>query len=81
LKKGARYFFYELRERILNFFEEDMIEEEILLPYSAQSLTGELRLKMRVLKETFGEEGVSLLVRAREGDIRVMKEKIARLKN
>ena len=58
-----------LRERIIEFFEKDMIEEEILVPYNAQGIIGEMRLNMRVLKESFEEEGIRFLVRSRAIDI------------
>ena len=51
-----------LRERIIAFFEKDMIEEEILVPYNAQGIIGEVRSNMKILNEKFTEEGIRLLV-------------------
>lgn len=56
-------------ERIIHFFEKDMIEKEILVPYKAQGVIGEMRLNMKILKESFTEEGVRLLVRSRPIDL------------
>ncbi len=56
-------------ERIVHFFEKDMIEKEILVPYKAQGVISEMRLNMKILKESFAEEGVRLLVRARPIDL------------
>src|SRR5581483_8939061 len=55
-------------ERIVHFFEKDMIEKEILVPYKAQGVLSEMRLNMKILKESFTEEGVRLLVRSRPID-------------
>ena len=56
-------------ERIIHFFEKDMIEKEILVPYKAQGVIREMRLNMKILKESFAEEGVLLLVRSRPIDL------------
>lgn len=55
-----------LRETILKFFEGDMREEELFIPYTLQGAMGEVRRSMRVLNETFTENGVNLKVRACE---------------
>ena len=56
-------------ERMIHFFEKDMIEKEILVPYKAQGVIREMRLNMKILKESFTEEGVLLLVRSRPIDL------------
>jgi GTP-binding protein HflX len=56
-------------ERIIHFFEKDMIEKEILVPYKAQGAFKEMRLNMKILRESFTEEGVLLLVRSRPIDL------------
>jgi GTP-binding protein HflX len=56
---------HSVSERIIHFFEKDMIEKEILVPYKAQGAIKEMRLKMKILRESFTEEGVLLLVRSR----------------
>jgi len=52
-----------LRERILGFFERDMVEEEILVPYARQRVVGEAHAACRVLSERHEETGTRLLVR------------------
>ena len=54
-----------LRERIISFFEGDMVDEEIFVPYMVQGAIGEIRNQMRVLGETYEANGVRLQVRAR----------------
>jgi GTP-binding protein HflX len=54
-----------LRERILGFFERDMVEEEILVPYARQRVVGEAHAACRVLSERHEETGTRLRVRGR----------------
>jgi GTP-binding protein HflX len=56
-------------ERVIHFFEKDMIEKEILVPYKEQGAIAEMRLNMKILEESFTEEGVRLLVRSRPIDL------------
>jgi GTP-binding protein HflX len=54
-----------LRERILGFFERDMVEAEILVPYARQRVVGEAHAACRVLSELHEETGTRLRVRGR----------------
>ncbi|HYD49913.1 MAG TPA: GTPase HflX [Terriglobales bacterium] len=54
-----------LRERIIDYFERDMVEEEIVVPFSQQKLVSTIYESCRVLRETFDEEGTRLRVRGR----------------
>lgn len=65
-----------VRERIIQFFEKDMIEKEILVPYKAQGVIKEMRLNMKILRESFAEEGVLLLVRSRPIDLQRVSKMI-----
>lgn len=56
----------DLRERIIEFFEIDMKEEEIFIPYTASGAVGALRAKMRVLRERHTETGTFFLARGSE---------------
>ena len=67
----------ELRARMIAFFEQDMIEEEILVPYHALSVIGVMRLNINILKEDFLETGIRLLVRARPMELRRFKKMLA----
>ena len=53
-----------LRERLIAFFERDMVEEELLLPYVQQRLLGEIHASCRVLGEHCDEAGWHLRLRA-----------------
>lgn len=52
-----------LRDKILSYFERDMTDEVLFIPYSAKGVIGEIRGKMRVLGESFTENGVEMRVR------------------
>lgn len=58
-----------LRDRIVTFFEVDMIDEGIFVPYDAKGMVGEIRGTMRVIRETHGEEGILFTVRARAAEL------------
>jgi GTP-binding protein HflX len=53
-----------LRERIVEFFEHDMVEEELLVPYARQKLVSEIHASCRVLDEAYDDSGARLRVRA-----------------
>jgi GTP-binding protein HflX len=65
-----------LREKILSYFEEDMIDEDIFVPYHAKGIIGEIRAQMRVLAEKYDENGVQLKVRASEDKLKRIKGRI-----
>ena len=52
-----------LRERIVSFFERDMIEDELLVPYARQRVVSEIHASCRVLSEACDEAGTRLRVR------------------
>jgi GTP-binding protein HflX len=54
-----------LRERIVAFFEREMVEEEILVPYVRQRMVSEIHASCRVLAEACDLEGTRLRVRGR----------------
>ena len=54
-----------LRERIVAFFERDMVEEDIVVPYTKQRVVGEAHSACRVVSESHDEHGTRLRVRAR----------------
>lgn len=51
-----------LHERIVKFSESSMLEEELLVPYTAKGVIGEIRANMRVLKEEYEQDGIRLRV-------------------
>jgi GTPase len=53
-----------LRERIVAFFERDMLEDELLVPYTQQRVAAEAHATTHVLSESHDEHGTRLRVRA-----------------
>ncbi len=56
----------KLRDQIMAFFEEDMTDQDIFIPFTAQGVIGDIRARMRVLSESYDENGVTFKVRATE---------------
>jgi GTP-binding protein HflX len=53
-----------LRERLVAFFNRDLVEGEICVPYDRQQLRGEIFAGCEVLGESYDERGVIFRVRA-----------------
>lgn len=64
-----------MREKLLGFFEQDMLEAEFNIPYTVQGAIGEVRRLMRVLDERYTENGVILRVRANAEDLARVRER------
>ncbi|MBS1106086.1 MAG: GTP-binding protein related to HflX [Deltaproteobacteria bacterium] len=54
-----------MRQRIVAFFERDMVEEDLVVPYAKQRVVGEAHSSCRVVEESYDEHGTRLRVRAR----------------
>ncbi len=54
-----------LRERIIRFFERDMVDTTLHVPYAQQRLVAEIHRTCRVIEETFGPDGTEIVVRTR----------------
>ncbi|HTN87525.1 MAG TPA: GTPase HflX [Sorangium sp.] len=67
-----------LRESIIAFFEESMVEAELLLPYAKQSLIGEIYENARVVSEEYGDEGGRLSVRVHPAALDRLRSLLAR---
>jgi GTP-binding protein HflX len=58
-----------LRQAVLDFFEAQMVEADLQIPYASQGLVGEVYDSARVLSETFDEAGRTLRVRSLPGAV------------
>jgi len=63
-----------LRNKVVSYFESDMVEEDIFVPYTATGVIGEIRAKMRVLGESYNESGVTLKVRSTQENLKRIKK-------
>lgn len=66
-----------LRDRIMSYFESHMEDEDLFIPYSAKGVIGDIRAKMRVLQETYNENGVTLKVRSSKELLTQIKKKLS----
>lgn len=72
----------KLREKILSYFESDMIDVDLFIPYLLQQqFIGDIRNKTRVLTETYNELGVTFKVRAKSEIIDHFNEKLKKNTN
>jgi GTPase len=58
----------ELHQQIVDFFQQDLMEISLFLPWSAQQLRGEIYAQCQVLEEGSNDDGTTFLVRG-ESDI------------
>ena len=68
-----------LRERIMGYFESDMLDEELRIPFTAQKLVAEIRARMRILSEEYDAEGLTLRVRSTPENLTAIKQKLAHI--
>jgi GTP-binding protein HflX len=66
-----------LRDTIIGFFEEAMVEDVLLLPYAKQGLIGDVYDSARVLSEEYNETGRVLTLRGLPGAITRLKRSLA----
>jgi len=66
-----------LRDTIIAFFEAEMVEDALTLPYAQQGLIGEIYDSVRVLSEDYDEYGRVLKVRGLPGAIARLRRSLA----
>jgi GTP-binding protein HflX len=66
-----------LRDTIIAFFEEMMVEDVLVVPYAKQGLIGEVYESARVLSEDYDEAGRVLKVRGLPGAITRLRRSLA----
>ncbi|WP_027281962.1 GTPase HflX [Roseomonas gilardii] len=66
-----------LRDTIISFFEAEMVEDVLVLPYAKQGLIGEVYESARVLSEEYDENGRVLKVRGLPGAIARLQRSLA----
>jgi GTP-binding protein HflX len=64
-----------LRQRLLDFFEAQMVEADLRIPYARQGLIAEVYESARVLSETFDEAGRNVRVRSLPGVVSKLARK------
>jgi len=67
-----------LRETIIAFFQKDLIEAELFLPWSAQKLRGEIFANLQVLEERAATDGTFFRVRGEPEAVKRLREQLSR---
>lgn len=66
-----------LREKILSYFESDMTDADLFIPYLVQQqFIGDIRNRTRVLGETYNDQGVTFKVRAKPEVLALFQDKL-----
>ena len=65
----------KLRQTIIAFFQQDLVEEELFLPWSAQQLRGEIYANCQVLDERGDGDGAFFKVKGEAETLARLKEK------
>lgn len=68
-----------LRQKIVDFFQQDLVEAELFLPWSAQQLRGKIYSTCQVLGERAEDEGAFFNVRGEPSDIDSLREQLVQL--
>ena len=67
-----------LHQTIVAFFQQDLVEAELFLPWSAQQLRGEIYSNCQVLEERADEEGAFFRVRGAPDVVQSLEERLGR---
>lgn len=71
----------ELRQTIVAFFRQDLVETELFLPWSAQQLRGEIYASCEVLQESADEQGALFRIRGEGNAIERLREQLPAASN
>jgi GTP-binding protein HflX len=69
----------QLHKKIVSFFQKDLVEDELFLPWTAQQLRGEIYSTCEVLGERADEEGAFFSVRGERSALEGLREKFDRV--
>jgi len=70
----------KLREVIVAFFQGNLVEDEIFLPWSAQQLRGEIYTRCEVLEERADGEGAFFRVRGERDAVKALREQFGEVR-
>ena len=68
-----------LRHVIITFFQQDMVEAELFLPWSSQQLRGEIYSNCQVLEERSDNDGATFLVRGQPNAVKSLQDQFSRI--
>lgn len=67
----------KLHQKIVTFFQQNLVETELFLSWSAQQLRGEIYASCQVLGERSDNEGSFFLVRGEPDAVENLREKLS----
>ena len=67
-----------MHKRIVGFFQQNLVEAELFLPWAAQKMRGEIFETCEVLEERADEEGAFLRVRGEPEAVKRLKKQFGR---
>jgi GTPase len=68
-----------LRQKLVDFFQQDLVEAEIFVPWSAQQLRGKIYSTCQVVNERSEDDGTFFTVRGEQNDIDSLREQLTQL--
>ncbi len=69
----------KLHKYIVDVAQQEMIEDEIIVPYTAKGIIGEIRSSMSVIKEEYEYSHIKLTVRSNSIDLARLKKRMLNL--
>ncbi len=66
----------KLHKYIVDVAQQEMIEDEIIVPYTAKGIIGEIRSRMSVIKEEYENSHIKLTVRSNAIDLARLKKRM-----
>ena len=70
----------KLRQMIIAFFQQDLVEAELFLPWSAQQLRGKIYASCQVLEEYSDSEGAFFRVRGEPNAVKNLREQFSQVR-
>ena len=64
-----------IHDYIREFFEKEMFDENLFIPYQIQGAIGEIRENLRVIAEKYENEGIYITVRGKKEVIKKLKDR------
>jgi GTPase len=71
----------KLHDAIAAYFQRDLVEAELFLPWSAQNLRGEIFASCKVLEERSDEKGAFLRIRGDPDAVKRLHEQFGRVRD
>jgi GTPase len=71
----------KLHDAIAAYFQRDLVEAELFLPWSAQNLRGEIFATCKVLEEHTDDKGAFMRVRGDPEAVKRLREQFGRVRD